>query len=199
MIATEELDEISLLERAANMKPGSSPNLYQQRRLDLNEVPDATESFLFPEGQHPFKVVGVDEKVGKAKTDEMGYEKPGTPYVEIQLECTDGVAKGYKLFDRLMLTGKGMSRLKLFLKATGLLNADGSFTGCWGDFLGKEVWCDVETERRDYNGKPTERSKVAFVGYHPKDAFAFEAEQPETLTQATPPSRNGGGTPPWKQ
>lgn len=191
------MDDIDLLERAANMKPGSSPNLYQQRRLDLNEVPDATESFLFPEGQHPFKVVGVDEKVGKPKTDEMGYEKPGTPYVEIQLECTDGVAKGYKLFDRLMLAGKGMSRLKLFLKATNQLNADGSFTGCWGDFLGKEVWCDVETEfpKEGTNHKP--KSKVAFVGYHPKDAFAFEEQETPFVAEEAPVK--SGGTPPWKQ
>ncbi len=201
-MVTEELSDIEALERAANQRPGSNPNLYENRRMDFSDVPDATADFpLFEEGRHPFKVIAVEEKIGKPKTDAMGYEKAGTPYVEIQLECTDGPSLGWKLFDRLMLEGKGISRLKMFVKAVGLLDENGAFVGCWGDFLGKSVWGMVETERREYQGKATERSKIAFAGYEPIEAWGFpkEDEFDEEPPVVEEKSKKSSGTPPWKQ
>ncbi len=190
------------MERQAAVRPGANQNIYNQVSLNLSEVSDPGQFFLWPEGRHPFRVVTVEEAVGKPKDDGFGGTKPGTPYILIGLECTEGPCEGMGIEDRLMREGKGLSRLKMFIKAVGLLNEDtGTFTGCWADFLNKRVWATIETEENQYQGKTNQRSKVAFAGYEAAEAWGVpkEDEFDETLPVVEAPTKKGGDTPPWKQ
>jgi hypothetical protein len=76
-----------------------------QISVDLTEAPELK---LLDAGEYPVTVTEI--KVEQAST--------GTPMMTVMSTVTGGEYDGSKLFDRLMLSGKGAWRTRQFLEAT---------------------------------------------------------------------------------
>ena len=127
--------------------------------VDWDEVNEAQNFTLIPEGSYTCKVTDVEEKTS-SNDNEMW---------NVTWEVLDGEFAGRKVFDRVMFTEKSLPRCKLMCAALGM-DMRGRVNLTPELLLGRSCILHVEEdEYEDKNGKMVPKNSVPFGGFEPVD------------------------------
>jgi hypothetical protein len=100
----------------------------------------------FPEGDYKVKV--VSHKTGESK-------EKGTPFVQVNLEITEGKYKGDKVSDRLYMTDGSLWRVRSFLEAMGVSVPRKKMSVVWSKYYGNELGITLSDD--EYEGRVRSR------------------------------------------
>jgi hypothetical protein len=170
-----ELTDVDLLMRSASGSTANS-DIYSgwgNRRFD--DVEEATASWVWPEGKHPFVVVGVEIKRGKPKEDENGITRQGQEYLLVTSRAIGGPNKDMELQTRPMLEGKGRPNFITLMAAVDLWDRESKTPlGIPADLIGKCYWAEVKTEKQEYpkgSGTFNPRSIIKYASFEHIDKY----------------------------
>lgn len=193
----EQLD-MDELEKMSSLG-GGNPGLYEDIACDTSE---AVSSFVWSEGFHPVECADLER---------FNAQSTGTPGLKVTWRCLGGPDASKDLLDNLMLAGKGAARARICFSCLEMWDRDNDRPlGRYADLLGKRLWIEVETQKREWNGREMEKSVIKFAGFKPWGAFelpeelvglddAFEEPEVEEVVEEPKPVKKAGpGTkPPW--
>ena len=124
-------------------------------KYNWDDVEDNVEFTALPAGDYPCKVTACVEAT----------TQKGDPMWNIELEVISGEFKGRKAFDRLVFSGKGLSRVKLVFHRLLGIELEGEMSVNNDKLLdGKGI---VTLTQKVYEGKI--QNNVPFDGYKPFD------------------------------
>lgn len=192
---TPEEDILAELEAQASAPPLSDAAAEEAALLNEGVNPGIEKSDTVPAGQYLAKFVEVTVQKSKEREErdpvtQIVEKKGGNLMLNCKLEILQGECKGRFIYDRVMLVGKGASRMAILASALGFYDDD---LKCLSGFetnpptagmikarvLDQVVGIDTEIEpAREWNGKKQPpRATIAFNGY-------FTPEQPaSTMTE----------------
>ena len=147
---------------------------------------------VIPVGEYIVKFAEVKVQLGKEKRDPKTQQTiPGTPFLNCVLEITTGEFEGKKIFEMIMLEGKGATRLARLASVLGFYDRDNKCLsgfpvnpptyGMIRDRVLNSV-CKVKTaivksEWPINSGQFREQCKVEFAGFFPIETTATTLEQ----------------------
>lgn len=190
---TPEDEILRELEGQAAAPPPSDSAAAEQALLNESVNAQIDKNDTVPAGQYLAKFIEIEVQKSQVR-DERDPANPSAPPVRkggnlmlnCKLEILQGECAGRFVYDRVMLVGKGASRMAILASALGFYDDD---LKCLSGFeinpptagmikarvLGQVVGIDTEIEpAREWNGKKQPpRATIAFNGY-------FTPEQPES-------------------
>lgn len=129
---------------------------------------------------YPLRSVKAEKKVSKEYYDEKeGKMKGGNVYVAVEFECFAGPMAGNRIDCNFMTAGKGINNTVAFASAVGCYdseNKDILFQSV-DDFLDREVWATIVTEKTTWKGQPQERSVIRFAGFEAINTYVLPDEE----------------------
>ena len=132
------LDDLEALEAQAAQRSavGMDASLLEEVEIDVSDAQPQDFSPV-PPAKYPVEISKLEAKISGA----------GNRYLELEFTICVGEFQNRKVWDRVMLSGKGKARFVVLIAAIDMYDATNKkFRGRFADLLGKKLWANLKIE-----------------------------------------------------